>query len=101
MTVRSSRFPACLLVACLIAVAPVPFDVAQAQQNNNFFGNLVKPPGQVKPGGSAPAGFWCLFALIRLKRDGCVVTRFDGDGRVTSLFGGVTRGFALAFLWDG
>jgi len=57
MTVRSSRFPAFLLAASLVAVAVAPFDVAQAQQNNNnFFGNLFKPPGQVKPGGSAPAG---------------------------------------------
>jgi len=57
MTVRSSRFPALILAAGLVAITSAPFDVAHAQQNNNnFFGNLFKPPGQVKPGGSAPAG---------------------------------------------
>jgi len=57
LTARSSRFSALLLLAGLVAAASVPFDAAQAQQNNNnFFGNLFKPPGQVKQGGSAPAG---------------------------------------------
>ena len=46
MTVRFLRFGAVLL-----ALAATP---ALAQQNNNFFGNLFKPPGQVGSGATAP-----------------------------------------------
>lgn len=58
MPVMKPRFPrpAILLFAAglgLAALAPVA--PALAQSNNDFFGNLFKPPGQVRSGGSAPA----------------------------------------------
>ncbi|WP_245261564.1 tol-pal system protein YbgF [Ancylobacter sp. FA202] len=49
MTVRPLRFAALVLVAAL-AASSAPFEAAQAQADNNFFGNLFKPPGQVRAG---------------------------------------------------
>ncbi|TCK23214.1 tol-pal system protein YbgF [Ancylobacter aquaticus] len=49
MTVRPLRFAALVLVAAL-AASSAPFEAAQAQADNNFFGNLFKPPGQVRSG---------------------------------------------------
>lgn len=53
MTVRPLRFAALVLVAAL-AASSAPFEAAQAQADNNFFGNLFKPPGQVRSGNQAP-----------------------------------------------
>ena len=53
MTVRSLR-PAALLLVAALAATSFPHEAAQAQADNNFFGNLFKPPGQVR-GGNQPA----------------------------------------------
>lgn len=52
----SVRFPrlAVLALSCGLAFAPGMIDGARAQADNNFFGNLFKPPGQVGTGGAAP-----------------------------------------------
>ena len=54
MTVRRSRRSAFLLLAGSLALAQLPAGSAFAQANNDFFGNLFKPPGQVRSGNQAP-----------------------------------------------
>ncbi|MFT0859128.1 tol-pal system protein YbgF [Ancylobacter sp. G4_0304] len=54
MKSRFSRPPVLLLAAGLGLVALVPATPALAQSNNDFFGNLFKPPGQVRSGTATP-----------------------------------------------
>ncbi|MCS0497607.1 tol-pal system protein YbgF [Ancylobacter sp. MQZ15Z-1] len=56
MMFRISRFSALLLLAGLTAAVPAAWQGAQAQANNDFFGNLFKPPGQVRQGNNANEG---------------------------------------------
>lgn len=49
MTVRLPR-PAAFVLFAALAAPFVPLETAQAQADNNFFGNLFKPPGQVRSG---------------------------------------------------
>ncbi|WP_428031198.1 tol-pal system protein YbgF [Ancylobacter sp.] len=49
MTFRLLR-PAALVLFASIVASAAPFEAARAQQDNNFFGNLFKPPGQVRSG---------------------------------------------------
>lgn len=66
MTVRPLR-PAALVLVAALAAASVPFEAAQAQADNNFFGNLFKPPGQVRAG-NQPA---------QVEEADSIVTRID------------------------
>ncbi len=52
MTVRSLR-PAALVLAAALTASSLPYEAAWAQADNNFFGNLFKPPGQVRGGDQA------------------------------------------------
>lgn len=52
MTVRLFR-PAVLVLLAALAGSLAPYETAQAQADNNFFGNLFKPPGQVRSGNQA------------------------------------------------
>lgn len=54
MIVRRSRLSALLLVAGSLAFAQLPAGSAFAQANNDFFGNLFKPPGSVRSGTTPP-----------------------------------------------
>ncbi|MDQ0510333.1 tol-pal system protein YbgF [Ancylobacter amanitiformis] len=54
MMVRLSRFSASLVLAGALALTLAPLESAHAQANNDFFGNLFKPPGQVRSGNTAP-----------------------------------------------
>lgn len=47
MTVRLSRL-AVIVLSAAVATSLVPVEPAHAQADNNFFGNLFKPPGQVR-----------------------------------------------------
>lgn len=55
----------------------------------------------VVAGSAAPGGFCCQFALARYNTNGSLDTSFDGDGRVTTVFGGLTSALALAIQSDG
>jgi len=52
MILRVPR-PAVVALAAALAAALLPYEAAQAQADNNFFGNLFKPPGQVGGGQAA------------------------------------------------
>ncbi|WP_246252181.1 tol-pal system protein YbgF [Ancylobacter pratisalsi] len=52
---RAPRLSAVLLLAGFAATAPVAWSGAQAQATNDFFGNLFKPPGQVRSGNTGSA----------------------------------------------
>lgn len=54
MMVRLPRYLAVLAVAAAL-VGPVSLRHAHAQADNNFFGNLFKPPGQVRQGAQPEA----------------------------------------------
>lgn len=54
MIVRRSRLSALLLLAGTLAFAQLSAGSAFAQANNDFFGNLFKPPGTVRSGTTAP-----------------------------------------------
>ena len=55
----------------------------------------------VAAGGTSPGGFCCQFALARYNADGSLDTSFNGSGKVTTIFGGDTRAFAVAVQRDG
>lgn len=74
MTVRLTaclpRLAVLVLSAALVALLPV--EPARAQADNNFFGNLFKPPGQVRSGGQAGGG-----QPVETDDAGSVTTRID------------------------
>ncbi|MBS9479205.1 tol-pal system protein YbgF [Ancylobacter radicis] len=55
MMVRLSRSSALLALAGAAFLALAPLGEARAQADNNFFGNLFKPPGQVRQGAQPEA----------------------------------------------
>jgi uncharacterized delta-60 repeat protein len=55
----------------------------------------------VAAGGTAPGGFCCQFALMRLNSDGSLDATFGNGGTVTTPFGGISTASALAIQADG
>jgi uncharacterized delta-60 repeat protein len=55
----------------------------------------------VAAGGTAPGGFCCQFALVRLNRDGTLDASFGNGGTVTTAVGGAASVAALAIQGDG
>ena len=58
----------------------------------------IQPDGKIVTAGVPGSGS---FALARYSEDGSLDTTFDGDGKVTTDFGGDDRGRALALQTDG
>jgi uncharacterized delta-60 repeat protein len=55
----------------------------------------------VAAGGTAPEGFCCQFALARYNADGSLDASFGVGGKVTTIFSGDSRAFAVAIQVDG
>jgi uncharacterized delta-60 repeat protein len=55
----------------------------------------------VAAGTTAPRGYCCQFGLARYNPDGSLDASFDGDGKVTTNFGGNSPAFAVAVQPDG
>ena len=70
------------------------FDVA--------FAVAIQADGKiVAAGGTAPEGFCCQFALARYNADGSLDVSFGVGGKVTTVFSGDSRAFAVAIQADG
>jgi uncharacterized delta-60 repeat protein len=70
------------------------FDVA--------FAVAIQADGKiVAAGGTAPEGFCCQFALARYNTDGSLDASFGVGGKVTTIFAGDSRAFAVAIQADG
>ena len=62
----------------------------------------IQPDGRIVAAGTtSPAGGCCQFALARFNTGGSLDTSFDGDGKVTTPFVGLTEAFAVAVQPDG
>jgi len=64
-----------------------------------FGGVAIQPDGKILAAGFTAAGDD--FALARYNRDGSLDTSFDGDGKVTTDFGGLDLAFGVAIQPDG